>query len=195
MHLARWLIAAALLSVLAAPGCRKFVRPPTVTVDGSGGMGGTGGGMGGTGGGAGVTDTGRPPLPDAINQSPPEAGGQDGAIPDGAEPCGVPSGKCCPGNRCGNGCCYQGSCVPVGMKCPEKPELSCYASSCGGDCGGLRQQCCGDAGYCTAPLTVCSRGDAAQICESCGNTNEPCCADNYCEPPNRRCMNGRCVPM
>src|SRR5688572_6927527 len=81
MHLARWLTAAALTCVLAAPlpGCRDYIRPPfdAGPLGGSGGTGGTGG----TGGVAGILDTGRPPPPDAVDQSPPEAG-RDAMIPD-----------------------------------------------------------------------------------------------------------------
>jgi hypothetical protein len=116
-------------------------------------------------------------------------------IADAGEGCGGPGQSCCPGNRCGSACCHNGTCVPVGEQCPERPELSCFGSSCGGACGGLRQPCCGASGYCTAPLTTCTRTDASSTCEPCGNTGEPCCRDSYCEPPNRRCLNGRCAAM
>jgi hypothetical protein len=201
MHLARWLTAAALLALLVGPlpGCRKYIALPvdaSPVTGGSGGMGGMGG-SGGRGGGSGTggTDAPRPPLSDAPDAPQAETSRTDATIPDTAEPCGTPFGKCCPGGRCGGACCYQGMCVPVGEECPERPELSCFSSSCGGVCGGLRQSCCGANGYCTAPLTTCTRTDASATCETCGNTGEPCCPDSYCEPPGRRCMNGRCVAM
>jgi hypothetical protein len=96
-----------------------------------------------------------------------------------------------------NGCCdHQNNCVQLGAQCPD-PTLSCVNGSCGGACGAIRDKCCtiGDAGFCTQPLTVCFRTDASANCQACGNTGEPCCRDNYCEPPGRRCVNGRCMTM
>jgi hypothetical protein len=191
-------MAAALLVGLAAhmPGCRNYIVPPRIDSGPIGGTGGSGG-SGGRGGRAG--DTGSPQLLDADSQvedvrdadRPP-----DGEIPDSPPACGTTRGTpCCPGNRCGGGCCHLGTCLSVGDECPERLELSCFSSSCGGGCGGLLQPCCGDAGYCTAPLTTCIKTDASVRCESCGNTGEPCCRENYCEPPMRRCVNGRCAAM
>ncbi len=203
MHLVRWLIVASLLSVSATPllGCRKPLSKPFVGETGgsTGGRGGAGG-MGRTdgAGGTGVVDaeTAETPPPDAPEQPRPDAAADrpDIRLPDGPDPCGQAEGPCCPGDRCEGGrCCYLGTCVAVGQRCPEEEFLTCYSSSCGGRCGGLLQGCCGDAGYCTAPLTACSKTDASARCESCGNTGEACCRNNYCEPPNRRCVNGRCV--
>jgi hypothetical protein len=203
MHLARWLIAAALLAALAAPlsGCRKYIAPPadaSLTGGRGGGSGGTGGrgGAGGAGGETGGTITDADSQVDERDADRPV----DGEIPDMAPACGTSKGSpCCPGNRCGGGCCYQGSCLSVGEPCPNllpnQQGLSCFSSSCGGGCGGLLQTCCGFESYCTAPLTICIKTDASSRCESCGNTGDPCCADNYCEPPNRRCVNGRCAAM
>jgi hypothetical protein len=196
MHQARWLIAAALLVGLAvhAQGCRKFIPKPMVDAGliGSTGGGGGVGGRGGTGG-----ETGGAQTSDANGLDTQDADRPlDGQAPDSEPPCGtMRDSPCCPGNRCGGGCCYLGTCLAVGDRCPERNELSCFSASCGGDCGGLLQKCCGDAGYCTAALTNCIRTDAGSRCESCGNTGEPCCRDNYCEPPMRRCVNGRCAAM
>jgi hypothetical protein len=204
MNLARWLTAAALLAVLAAPqpGCRRYIEPPKIVIDGGlmGGAGGTSGagGMGGSGGM--MPDTLGSPV-DAIDRLDSRPSDRpDAYVPDGPAPCGRANQPCCPGNRCdGTGCCNQENiCLQNGSSC--SPEAaSCVGSSCGSICGGLKERCCvpaGDAGlYCTFPLTNCLRTDASANCESCGNTGEQCCRDSYCEPPNRRCVGGRCVAM
>ena len=197
MHLARSLIATALLAVLAAslPACRKDIRKPSdspeagAVTGGSGGSGG--GGSGGTGGSGGAADTGPVADADTLDARSPDR--PDTLEPDGPEPCGVAAAKCCPGNRC-DGCCGpDGICVQAGTPCPDR-TLSCVQGSCGGTCGGLRQKCCtyGDAGFCTYPLTVCVTTDGGASCQSCGNTGTPCCRDDYCE--TGRCQGGRCMP-
>jgi hypothetical protein len=190
MCLARWLKVTPLMTVVAATllACRDGnIRPPWVEDD-AGVIGGID---------AGDPDTNKLPFP-APSQSFDARLGDGPADARNADPgqaCGAPGQSCCPGNRCGRACCHNGTCLPVGEQCPERPELSCFGSSCGGVCGGLRQPCCGATGYCTAALTTCIRSDASSTCESCGNTGEPCCAGSYCEPPSRRCVNDRCAPM
>jgi len=117
----------------------------------------------------------------------------DSTGPDLGEACGLPDAKCCPGNRCNNGgCCTGGTCTPAFNMCPGE-AASCLSTTCGSVCGGLKENCCGDAGgYCVRELTICTRTDASAKCESCGITGLPCCRDNYCE--SGRCMGGRCMP-
>jgi hypothetical protein len=191
---------AALLGVLAAPlpGCRKYIRMPDdagLAVDtGTGGRGGTGGG--GTSGVGGSDSSGPPPPPDVpappMDTRQPDRIPPDGALPVDMAECGQAGQRCCPGGRCANnGCCSNGICTPAFMSCPEVPA-SCTTLTCGGLCGGLRENCCGDAGYCVRELTICVRTDAGAKCETCGLAGYPCCRDNHCEPPGR-CMNGRCM--
>ncbi len=199
MHLARWLPAAALLAVLAAPlpACRKYVRPP-VDAGPLAGIGGSGG-TGGRGGVGGSNDSSNPPPVDANGQDPNDSRVTDrpgdASLVEAGEACGAPDQKCCPGNRCNsNGCCTDGTCTAAFDMC-KGVAASCLTTTCGSICGGLRESCCqgADGGYCARELTVCLRTDAGARCETCGNTGELCCNGNYCEPPNRACMNGRCV--
>jgi hypothetical protein len=198
MHLARWLTAAALLAVIAAPlpACRKYIElpldaGPDTSTAGTGGRGGTGG----------VTDTGppvdtngQPRLDGRVSDAPVDAPA------DAGEACGIKDQGCCPGNRCNGGCCNANVCVAAFDLC-HGASASCTMNTCGSVCGGLREPCCvwandgGTAHYCARELTVCVRTDAGATgrCETCGNTGEPCCDGNYCEPPNLRCVMGRCV--
>jgi hypothetical protein len=200
MHLARWLIASAVVATLAAPlpGCRRYIEKPVTALDAAGGRGGTGGSSGTSG--IGGNDSGNTPQLDAPNQPPPDSRPPDRMPTDAIPPdvltemCGQSGQRCCPGNRCANnGCCAHGMCTPAFEMCPGE-AASCLTTTCGSICGGLRENCCDprDAGgYCVRELTVCVRTDAGSKCESCGITGAPCCRENYCE--TGRCMAGRCM--
>jgi hypothetical protein len=133
-------------------------------------------------------------APDGRPEDRPDDRPVDARNPDTGLACGAPGQSCCPGNRCGTGCCVGATCVALLESCPEASAV-CRTTTCGGVCGGLRELCCGDAGYCVRELTVCQRTDGGARCEACGNTGEACCAGNHCEPPNRRCVNNRCATM
>jgi hypothetical protein len=185
---ARGLEGMALLIVVAAalPACRDGSIPPPYVPDDALG---SGGGMD-----SGALDG---------NRLSPQAPGQpsDARLDDrpamnadAGEACGAPGQSCCPGNRCGAGCCVGALCAAPFDPCPGVPA-SCRTTTCGGLCGGLMEPCCGETGYCARELTVCRRTDAGARCEPCGNTGDLCCAGSYCQPPGRRCVNNRCAAM
>jgi hypothetical protein len=129
----------------------------------------------------------RPPCddPDAICAAPgpPPAPGMDPLAmptPRTCQPCGQPGQPCCPGNRCGSGCCVRsgiadgGSCVAEGAACGPG-GASCRGGTCGA-CGGAGQPCC--AGACTAPLHACRLiAGHGERCLPCGSRGEACCTD------------------
>jgi hypothetical protein len=200
MHLARWLIAAALLALLAAPlpGCRRYIMKPPDDVTPIGGTGGRDGSGGDSGtSGVGGSDSSTPAPPDApmdvpLDMALADRTADDGLPPDMTEGCGAAGARCCPGNRCANGgCCVYDTCFLAYELCPGE-SASCISNSCGGICGGLKENCCADGGgYCVRELTVCVRSDAGAKCETCGLMGTPCCRNDYCE--SGRCTGGRCV--
>jgi hypothetical protein len=185
---ARWLNAAVLMTVVAASSlaCRRYPDPPVVPEDASS--------VGAEMDASAPDSGGLPPRPSGQTPDtrPPDRPADTN--PDVGPACGAPGQSCCPGNRCGTGCCVGAICVAPFNGCPGV-AAACTTTTCGGVCGGLQEPCCGDAGYCARELTICQRTDASSRCQPCGNTGELCCTDSYCEPPNRRCLNNRCVAM
>jgi hypothetical protein len=113
------------------------------------------------------------------------------SAPDAEPLCGRDGQRCCPGNSCSNGgCCAENVCLGIGDACPLR-AASCFGGSCGGECGGRGEACCG--GTCTTGWTSCQ----GTPCRGCGSPGEPCCGQDclpgsgtVCTPDgdNRRCL-------